>query len=239
MSQASPLLTRHPADPPRGQVAPASPAAVRLTRPGWRDPRLLLGLVLISVSVALGSWVVGTAARTTPVWAAREAIVPGTELEAEDLEVREVRLGAAAETYLPVEGDAPTGLVVTRVVGAGELLPRAAVVEGAALDLRPVPVAPTGALPSGLEAGATVDLWHLPEASPAGTASGTGGAPPAPRQLAAGLTVAEVSRPTGTFAVGSGVTVQVLVPVEDLPDVLAARSAPGSVEVVLVPGGGS
>lgn len=238
MSQASPLLTRHPADAPRGPAAPASPAAVRLTRPGWRDPRLLLGLVLIAASVALGSWVVGTAARTTPVWAAREAVVPGTELDADDLEVREVRLGAAAGTYLAVEGDAPTGLVVTRVVGAGELLPRAAVEEGAALDLRPVPVTPQGALPSGLEAGATVDLWHLPEASPAG-ASGTGDTPPAPRQLAAGLTVAEVSRPTGTFAVGAGVTVQVLVPVEDLPDVLAARSAPGSVEVVLVPGGGS
>src|SRR5699024_7184933 len=32
-----------------------SPAAVRLRRPGWRDPRLLLGVVLVAASVALGS----------------------------------------------------------------------------------------------------------------------------------------------------------------------------------------
>ncbi len=54
--------------------------------------------------------------------------------------------------------------------------------------------------------------------------------------LAAGLTVAEVSEPRAGLSVASAVTVHVLLPVDDLPRVLSALAADGSVEVVLVPG---
>ncbi|KGM15180.1 hypothetical protein [Actinotalea fermentans] len=222
---------------------PASPPALRLRRPGWRDPRLLLGVVLVAASVALGSTLVASAGRTVPVYAAAEALVPGDALAAADLTVRQVRLDAAGATYVRADEPLADDLVATRVVGAGELLPRSAVATQTELGLRPVAIEPDGALPEGLAAGAAVDLWFVPEGdagvAPSSSVGATRGAPTVePQLLAAGLTVAEVSEPRGGLAVGSAVTVHVLVPVDELPTVLGALAAEGSVEVVLVPGGG-
>ena len=62
--------------------------------------------------------------------------------------------------------------------------------------------------------------------------------PTPPRLLAKALTVAEVDRPEGTFTVGAATTVHVLVPTDDLAEVLAATTSNGTVSVVLVPGTG-
>jgi hypothetical protein len=247
-------MAAHPPGPP-------SPPAVRLRRPGWRDPRLLLGVMLVAGSVALGSAVVSGAARTVPVYAAAGPLVPGDPVEADALVVREVRLGEAADGYLRADAALPAGLVAVRTVGAGELVPRAAVADGAALDVRPVAITPDGPLPRGLAEGATVDLWFVPPDAPwsaAGAVAGSAGAGPeaaaadgaepaarvepaaaplAPRQLVGGLTVAEVAEVRPGFGVGGGgATVHVLVPVAELPVVLAALASDGSVQVVLVPG---
>jgi len=213
------------------QAAATSPAAVRLRRPGWRDPRLLLGLVLVAVSVALGSWLVASAGRTVPVYAAEVPLVAGDVLDPDTLVVREVRLAGAEDVYLSAAEPPPEDLVVVRTVGAGELVPLAATAERSDLDVRPVAITPSGPLSRSVVTGATVDQWFVPADDVSAPV------PAAPRQLAAALAVAEVSEPTGTFAVGSGQAVHVLVPVVDLPDVLAALAAEGSVEVVPVPGG--
>lgn len=227
---------------------PTSPAAVRLRRPGWRDPRLLAGVVLVAVSVALGSALVSSAGRTVPVYAATQALVPGDAVDTGTLAVRQVRLGTALDAYLRADAPLPDGFVVTRTVDAGELVPRTAVAPESDLGLRPVAIEPDGVLPAGLRAGATVDLWFVPEVSTGGSSSpgadaagaGTAGArvdgPAGPELLVPGLTVAEVSEPNAGLAVGAAVTVHVLVPVDDLSTVLGALAADGSVEVVLVPG---
>ena len=209
------------------EVRLARPAAPRLRRPGWRDPRLLVGVVLVAASVALGSWLVGAAGRTVPVYVADVVLVPGQVIDETVLRGREVRLDAAAEAYLSADEPVPAGLVVTRTVGAGELVPLGALSRSGDLELRPVAVTGTGAL--GLDAGATVDLWFVP-ADPADGAE--------PHQLAAGLTVADVTEPEGAFAVGTAVTAHVLVPLDQLAEVLTALAADGTVEVVPVPGAG-
>lgn len=216
---------------------PPSPPALRLRRPGLRDPRLLLGLVLVGLSVALGSLLVSSAARTSPVLAAREPLVPGDVLDAEDLVVREVRLGGDDDLYLPADAELGERVVVTRTVGAGELVPWSAVSTEADLALRPVAITPEGPLSSGIAAGATVDLWFVPEPG-RGEPDVEAADEAAPRELATGVTVSEVSEST-RFSVGSGVTVHVLVGTDVLADVLAALAAEGSVEVVHVPGGAS
>jgi hypothetical protein len=215
----------------RDLTEPVSPSALRLRRPGWRDPRLLLGLVLVAVSVALGSLLVSAAARTSPVLVAAGPLVPGDVLDADAVQVRHVRLGGDEQLYLAPDHDLD-GAVVVRTVGDGELVPRAALVPEADLGLRPVAITPSGPVASELAAGETVDLWFVP-AAPTGSDDGV----EPPRELAAGLTVAEVSE-QARFAVGGGTTVHVLVDVETLPEVLGALAADGSVEVVHVPGGG-
>jgi hypothetical protein len=206
-----------------------SPPAVRLRRPGWRDPRLLAGFVLVALAVALGAWAVSAAGHTVPVMAATHALVPGDVLEAGDLVVREVRLAEAADLYLPAGAGPADDLVVVRTVGAGELVPAGAVAPAAALDLRSVAVAPRGPLSAGVVPGAAVDLWFVPMVRAGQVAT-------SPRQLAAGLTVAEVSASGSALVTGGSVSVHVLVPLAQLPDVLGALAADGSVEVVPVAG---
>lgn len=223
------------------EAPPVSPPAIRLRRPGWRDPRLLLGVLLVALSVALASWSLAAAARTEPVYVTAQPLVPGEPVVAEGLAVREVRLGEAAGRYLSADAPLPSGLLAVRAVGEGEMVPLSAVSTGEVLDLRPVPIRPAAVLPSGVVEGSLVDLWFVPEAQEAAVGaaddarSGPAG-PAVPRELAAGLTVAEVTEADGGFAVGQGTTVHVLVPVDALATVLAALAAPGSVEVVHVPG---
>ncbi|MBF0687248.1 MAG: hypothetical protein IR158_05690 [Cellulomonas sp.] len=212
-----------------------APTAARLRRPGWRDPRLLVGLALIAASVALGSWAVTTAQRTVAVYVARDVLVPGVALTPADLVLADVRLADRADGYLRADEPLPEAAVLLRTVGAGELVPAAAVGTAADLDVRAVPVALSGPAPSGLVAGSRVDLWFTPERRTDALAVDAA-ADAAPRELAAALTVAELSSPDGAFASGGARTVHVLVPVDDLPTVLAALAGDGTVDVVPVPG---
>jgi hypothetical protein len=211
---------------------PPSPAAVRLRRPGWRDTRLLVGLVLVAVSVVVGASAISAAGRTVPVYVASEPLVPGEPVDAGALAVREVRLAESTARYLEADGDLPVGLVAIRTVGEGELVPAAAVASTGDLGLRPIAIAPDGALSADVVEGSTIDLWFVPAVSEAGVEEGAN----EPYELAGGLTVAEVTEPTGSFSVGAGATVHVLVPRADLSGVLAALADEGSVEIVPVPG---
>ncbi len=93
-----------PAAPPT-----SAPTATRTRTPGWRDPRLWVGVVVVAGSVLLGARVVGAADDTVTVWA------------------------AAAEL--------PADAVLERSVGAGELVPGAALGAGGDSDLLQLAVA--------------------------------------------------------------------------------------------------
>jgi hypothetical protein len=213
-----------------------APVANRLRRPGWRDPRLLAGVAMVAGSVALGSWVVQGAERTTRVYVARDALTPGSAVEASGLGVAQVRLGDVdAARYVNVADGLGPGVVALRVVAAGELVPRAALGSAVDLDVRPVPIAVTVAPSADLVAGSLVDLWEVPAPS-----RSTDDTDPAvvPRELAPALTVAQVKRPDGAFATGGSTIAYVLVPTAILPTVLAAVAGDGAVQLVHVPGSG-
>ena len=84
-----------------------APTAGRLRRPGWRDPRLLVGVALIAASVVLGSWAVTTAQRTVPVYVARDVLPPGAPLTSAALVVADVRLGDRVDGYLRADRPLP------------------------------------------------------------------------------------------------------------------------------------
>lgn len=210
-----------------------APVAARLRRPGWRDPRLLAGIAMVAASVLLGSWAVRTAQATVPVYVTRAALVPGDRVVAEDLAVVDVRLGTVnLDHYLRADQPLPQDEVAVRAVGRGELVPASAVGSAADLDLRPVSVTLERAPSADVVPGALVDLWFTPPAPDDGE--------PAlePRELAVGLTVAEVTTSTGAFSATGGSAVQVLVPSARLPEVLTALAADGTLDVVPVLGSG-
>lgn len=210
-----------------------APAAARLRRPSWRDPRLVVGVVLVALSAALGSWAVSAASRTAPVWVAVDTLTPGDPLTPAAVKAVEVRLGAAGR-YLSADEPLPAGRVVTRTVGEDELVPASAIGEAGSLDLRSVAVEVDGALSARVRKGALVDVWFVPQAD-----AGSGDAAPAPHLVVAGVEVEQVADAGSGLVVGTSATLHLLVPDDDLPALLAALGAEGTVDVLPVAGGAS
>lgn len=222
---------------PDDLTTPASPTATRAVRPGWRDPRLLVGAALVAAAALLGATLVGDQ-DTTPVWAARGPLAEGQALEAGDLVVREVRFAAPqdAARYVAADGPVPDGLTLTRDIGAGELLPVGALGEsGTALVEVPLTVA-AEAVPATVRPGSLVDVWVTPD--PDLVAGTTDPATAGDSVLVfASVRVVAVSRAGG--ALGPAATRQVIVALEPeaeatLPQALG-RLARGHAVLVRTP----
>jgi len=209
-----------------------APVAARLRRPTWRDPRLVVGVVIVAASVALGSWAVSSAGRTVPVYAADGTLTPGESVDVSRLRTVDVRIDAGTELYLRADQELPDEVVALRVVDDGELVARSALGDAADVDVRSVSVPVDRAMSSRVRAGSAVDLWATPEA-PAGAVEA---AEPSP--LVEGVVVEQVDDGGSGLVVADGATLHVLVPSSDLPVVLKALSVPGSVTVVPQAGAG-
>ena len=143
----------------------SSTRAAGRPRPVWLDMRFLIGIVLV-VASALGVWAVVHAARTTqPVLAAAHAIVPGQVVTAADLVELETRLGDAGERYLAPES-LSSGMVATRSISAGELVPVSAIGTGDDVDLTTLVVRSALDVPAGIVAGSAIELWATPLTGP-------------------------------------------------------------------------
>jgi hypothetical protein len=204
--------------------------ALRLKPPSWRDGRLLVGVLIVLSSMVLGARVVAAAGRTVPVLAAVTDLPSGHRLSASDVRAVPVHLAAGVAGYLPARAGVPVGGVLVRPVGAGELVPTAAVGDASVLALRPVAVPVPAPLPEGLRPGAGVDLWSSAKQVGAGE---TGYAPPV--RIAEGAEVSAVTV-TGTGLGGTGTTtVQVLLDERQLRSVLDALANGAKIAVVPAP----
>lgn len=206
-----------------------APAARRLRRPSWSDPRLIVGLVLVLTSVVAGAVVVRQADGTEPVWAVRRTMTPGQQITAADLVVRHVRLGDERERYVRADKEPATGSVLLRPVGEGELLPAAAVGAREQVDLRPVavPVLPEAA--DGLRPGALVDVW-VAARGPSGQDSFV-----SPRLVAAAVQVSALADSRGPLGASTTSAVRLLLTPELVPTVIEAVDNQAKVTLVPVP----
>lgn len=146
------------------RTASATPVALRTSTPGWRDPRLWIGIAIVAVSVVAGARLLAAADDTVAVWAVADDLGAGDVVTEADLEVRRVRFAddAALGRYFSADDALPADLQLSRGVGAGELLPRAAVgnaAEGDRLQVS-IEVAP-GRVPTSVGSGAVVDVFVL------------------------------------------------------------------------------
>jgi hypothetical protein len=211
--------------------ASSSPPARRLGAARWLDVRLLVGVLLVLGSVVLGAKVVAEADDTVPVWAARVDLAPGDTLDSDDVVARQVRM---SDLSAYVGGRLPTGYVLTRPVGAGELLPRAAVTLPEDAGFRRVVTLPVERhhFPGTLVAGERVDVYVTPH--------GAGGQPAGPpEQVLAKALVDGVDADGGRFASGTGaVGVALAVDPPDVPALVGAIQR-GAIDLVRVPQGES
>ncbi len=142
-----------------------TPTARRASAPGWRDPRLWIGVAVVAASVLVGALVLGTSDDTVAVWAATDTMGPGHALTADDLTVRRVGFADAGDAALYVAADEqlPSGLRLLHGIAEGELLPRAAVGSGDDAALRQVPISvASDQVPGSVGAGDVVDVYLRP-----------------------------------------------------------------------------
>jgi hypothetical protein len=206
------------------------PPAPRSTRPArrpvWLDPRFAIGLVLVLGSTGGVVALLRSADSSVVVMAARGPLDAGSTVHAADLVPVRVRLDEASGLYLSSE--AADGMLVTRFVGSGELVPRSSLSSGEARTTASV-VVPTAAGADHLVApGSVVDVW-------AAAAKGAGGnAYDAPRVIVTGATVAQVIQPQGFVADQDHTQVQLTVPRQDVAAVIASTDARDQITLVPV-----
>ena len=202
--------------------------SARIARSGgrsWLDVRFLIGAILIAGSIA-GVWTVVSAAReTTPVLAAAHALVPGQALTASDVVEIDAHLGAAEGGYL-VPDDLDDGLVSTRVVAEGEMVPASAITEADEVSQTTVVVRSALGVPTGITPGAQVELWAAPIVGPQEFGE--------PLVIAPAAIVAGVREDEGVVT-GTGATLELTVPRDDVADVLQHVAAGSALSAVLAP----
>ncbi|NEE02461.1 SAF domain-containing protein [Phytoactinopolyspora halotolerans] len=189
--------------PTHGSVGLDAPAAHRVRQMRWRNPQLIIGVLLVLVSTVVGARVVSAAGDTVPVLAAAEDLAPGQPLSAELVQTRHVALDGDDGRYFT--GDLGAGHVVAREVRAGELVPASAVMDadevasgGAAVRFVTVSL-PATEMPARLSSGDMVDVWLTPAADGAA------------ERLAAGVTVTEADTGGALGVSGSSATVTLAV----------------------------
>ena len=207
----------------------AMAAGARLKRPSWKDPRLLVGVLLILASVVGVISLLGSADKTTEVFVAREAIAVGEKLTPDNVSRVKVRLGEVESHYITAESGMPDGVVAVQRIGKDQLLPRESLGAVDLLDRKPVAVTVQEALPEQAVAGTRVDVWvSMPDARN-GFAQ--------PKLLLPGAEIAEVS--PGSTALGSSksTVLMVLVGDEHMASLLGAQANEAKISVVWNPGG--
>jgi hypothetical protein len=198
----------------------------------WFDPRFAIGIALIVVSVAGTAFVVTAADSSVDVLAARGVLVPGETVGSHELVVTRVALEQADSLYLEPADVPDAGVVVTRTVAAGELVPVSAVGSAAGLDSTTLVISVAGRLAQSIVPGTTVDVW----AATAGE-DGTFGPPVV---ITPSATVVRIVKPDGLVVDESDGSVELVVPQQTVARLLEAVANDDSLSVVpsSIPAGG-
>ncbi|TFD01885.1 hypothetical protein E3T28_06360 [Cryobacterium sinapicolor] len=203
-----------------------SKTAGNARRKFWFDPRFAIGLVLVVVAVGGVYLIVSAADRTTAVFTARSALAVGDRVEASDLVPTQVRLGGTGDLYVTPDRLPDGGLIVTRTIAAGELVPASAVGRATGTEVTSVVVELTSALAANIGPGSVVDVWSARK-----TDQSTFGPPTVLVDRAA---VVRLVEPTGLVAGGGIRSLEILVPKGSVAAVLESIANRDAVAVVPV-----
>lgn len=189
----------------------AEGAADRLKRPSWKDPRLLVGIVIVLASVAGVVALVSAQDRTTPVYAAAHTLSVGESVDEGDLRVVNVQIDEVRDDYLLAEEELPAERQFVSVVEEGELVPRRAIDDVDPAGRQAMTLTVEHPLAQAVETGRRVDIWA---ATPGRMAEEEATV----EQLTSGAEVSEISESSSTFGAQSALEVEVLVDPEQVPD---------------------
>lgn len=186
----------------------------RTSRSFWFDPRLAIGIGLVVASVAGVIAVVTAADNSTLVYTASASLTPGDHIYPDDLRETSVTLGPADHRYLR-RGDVPAeGVLVTRAISVGELVPTSAVGSASSIRVASVVVRVSGELSLSIVPGTVTDMWS------AALSDDRHFGPPS--VLVGSVTVVRIVEADGLVRDTRGHVVELLVPRDKIARVLEA-----------------
>ena len=202
-----------------------SSSVMRWQPASWRDPRLVIGIVLVVASILGVVLLVRSVTRTDTYMVAAHDLAPGTVLTEKDVVPVEVRLAGPGERYVPSDTKLG-GVVVSDFVSKGELLPRRTIESEAPADLRSFSLTLEGALPAGVKVGSGVDVYVTPKDAEEDAE---------PKRVLSGVRVVKVDRADSGFGVTQGHVLEVLIPREDVATMVGHVARENVVSVVSAP----
>jgi hypothetical protein len=209
------------------------PTAARLRPPSWRDTRLVVGVVLVLLSTAIGAKVIAAAGDTVPMYAAAASLVPGQPVTQGDVKRVDVQLGADRSSYVAADHNIAPDTFALRAVRPGELVPISALGPRSEVNLKPVSVPVDSGGAAQLDSGSIVDVWV--NAKVTSSASERYGKPV--KTLEAAPVVRRPDPGGGGLGAISGTTaVQIMVPEASVQALIAAVDQGAKITLVPVPG---
>lgn len=208
-------------------TAEKAPAA-RLRKPSWKDPRLLVGILLVLASIAGVVALVRAADTSIVAYAAKEDIAVGQSVGLDQLVAVEVRLGNVEGRYL-TSGGLPDGKVAVQRIAKGDLVPASSLGGAGGLGRKPLPITITEALPAEAVAGTRVDVWVAQPNGRNGFAE--------PHRIATAAEIAHVATAQSALGGARETVVQVLLDEDQLPQLLGAQANKARVSLVWNPSG--
>lgn len=192
-------------------------------RPAWRDPRLIVGLALIAVSIILTTSIVSAARGGATVYRATQAILPGDVLGPHN--IAPTRLDVDTSVYATADALAP-GATVSEEVAAGEILRVSSIADTSAAAARRLVITVSDSLPASVQAGDQLDLWSVQQSS--GVQSGQGAV-----HLGVRATLVRVLEQTTSIA-AKGTRIEILVDEASVGAVLEATAGKNSLAALPV-----
>ena len=195
----------------------------RTRRAFWGDIRFLIGIALVILSV-VGVWLIVSSARqTTPLLQADRTIAQGEALISDDFRIVEVSLGSVVDGYLAPQ-DLEPGMVASRTLEDGELLPTTAAADAQSSRTTSIVVESSVGIPESVAVGTPVELWFAPRVAETEEFD-------APRILVADVVVASIPETEGMLAQRSAM-LEIVIDRSDVADVLAAITGGAALSVV-------
>lgn len=199
------------------------PLAQRMRKPGMRDPKLLIGLLLIAVSVFAVVTIVRVANRTETFYVAAHDISVGDRLTVTDLKPVEVRLAESSNQYLAT--DSVDAQFAIDNIAAGELVSKNDLASSDQSGRRLASIVLDSAIAQGFSSGDRVDIWVSKKAQ-------NGSGYEDPETIATGAEVSRVESEESVIGGTGKSAVQVLVEEGNLADVLAAVNNEDKINLV-------
>lgn len=191
----------------------------------WKDPRLVVGVILLLISIIACTQLIAAARAGIPVYQTTRPIAQGETLGPGNIRIVDVR--PESEAYVPA-GEMPSDARTLVNLGPGELIARSAVTTQAKDDQRTIVVSVSDGLPDSVAPGTRLELWFVPTAQ-------IGSQDKQPPKLITGkATLVKVLGESGILAGQGASRIEVRLNVDDISGILESAHGNGTLSAVPV-----